>query len=257
MKKLDLNKLVLKTKAAAIKHSPEILIGVGIAGWCSTVVLAVNATPKALDLIEMKKDELEVEELTKKEVVKTCWKCYIPAAVTGVVSTACIIGANSVSLKRNAALTAAYSLSETAFSNYRQKVIETVGEKKEAEVRHNMAKETIQNDPVSKHEVIITEAGGTLCYETISGRYFKSDIEKIRKAENVINKRMMEENYISLNDFYNEIGLPYTNMGDKIGWNINKGLLDIFFSTQLSENDVPCLVIDYSKPPTYGYDRLV
>ena len=78
------------------KRSPEILIGIGIAGMVTTTVLAVKATPKALELINDKKDELEVEKLTPIETVKATWKCYVPAAVSGAVSIACLLGSHSV-----------------------------------------------------------------------------------------------------------------------------------------------------------------
>ena len=131
MKKFDFAKAVNSAKAAISKHSPEILVGVGIAGMLTTVVLAVKATPKALTLIEEKKEEQEVDELTPVETIKATWKCYIPAAVTCVASTACIIGASAVNAKRNAALATAYTLSETALKEYKAKVVETIGEKKE------------------------------------------------------------------------------------------------------------------------------
>lgn len=247
-----------------IKHSPGILTGLGIAGMVTTTVMAVKATPKALTLIEEEKrrqnkelmeagEEANIEKLKVKDVVKVTWKCYIPAAVSGVVSTACIIGANTVNVRRNAALAAAYTLSETALKEYQEKVVETIGEKKEKAVRDAVAKDRMENDPVTTKEVIITEKGNTLCYDSISGRYFKSDIEKIRKAENELNRRMKYENYISLNDFYTEIGLSPTRLGDQLGWNIDKGYIDIYFSSQLAADETPCLVIEFNKAPVYDF----
>ena len=115
MNKSNLSRILKDTKAGLIKHSPEILTGIGIAGMFTTVVLAVRATPKALDLISREEYE-QKRDLTPMETVKVAWKPYIPAAITGTLSTACLIGANSVNLKRNAALAAAYALSDTALS---------------------------------------------------------------------------------------------------------------------------------------------
>ena len=92
------------------KHSPEILTGIGIAGMIATTVTAVRATPKALQLIDAREIK-EEKRLSTAEVVKTTWKCYIPAAMTGTLSVACLIGASSVNAKRNAALATAYTLS--------------------------------------------------------------------------------------------------------------------------------------------------
>lgn len=245
-----------RTKLTLSKHSPEILVGIGIAGMFTTTVLAVRATPKAVRLIEDKKQESHAE-MSKKEIVATTWKCYIPAAVTGILSTACIISASSVNAKRNAALATAYTLSETALKEYKSKVIETVGEKKEQDIRDAVAKERIERNPVSKNEVIITDKGNVLCYDAVSGRYFKSDIEKLRKAENTVNKIMREENYISLNEFYYEIGLKPTKMGDLLGWHIDDGYVELEFSSQLAEDDTPCLVMDYAVAPGYDFSCCV
>lgn len=239
------------------EHSPEILTGIGITGLLSTTVLAVKATPKALRLIDEKKEEYDTDELTNMEVIKTCWKCYIPAAVTASVSVACLIGANSVNNKRNAVLATAYKLSESAFSEYKEKVIETIGEKKEEEVRDKIAKDRIEKNPVNNNEVIITGKGDVLCYDVVSGRYFKSDVDKIRKAENTLNKKLMNDMYCSLNEFYDLIGLPFTQMGFDLGWNVNDSLVEIEFSTQLSEDDTPCVVIQYSVLPKCDYQHLL
>lgn len=111
------------------KRGPEILTGIGIAGMVTTTVLAVKATPKAMRLVKEKEDYYEIK-LTPKEIVATCWKCYIPSVVTCALSMSCLIGASSVNLKRNAALATAYKLSETALTEYQEKVVETIGEKK-------------------------------------------------------------------------------------------------------------------------------
>lgn len=256
MKKTNLTEVVNVVKTTLTKHSPEILVGVGVAGLLTTTVLAVKATPKALMLIEDAAYD-KGEDLTATEKVKAAWKPYIPAVVTAVASTACIIGASSVNAKRNAALATAYTLSETALKEYKSKVVETIGEKKEQAVRDAIAKDRVEKDPVRNHEVIITEKGNTLCYDSHSGRYFKSDIEKIRKAENELNRRMLDEMYISLNELYYELGLKSTNMGDELGWNISGGLIEIMFSSQLSEDGEPCVVLDYRVAPRFDFTKLM
>lgn len=237
-------------------RSPEILTGIGIAGMVTTTVLAVKATPKAMSLIEDKKNEEWVDELSPLDVVKIAWKPYIPAIITCVVSTTCIIGASSVNAKRNAALATAYKLSETALSEYREKVIETIGEKKEQIVRDKVAEERIKKNPVSKNEVIVTGNGKTLCFDPVSGRYFMSSIDVIKRAENELNKQMLHDisGYVSLNDFYDELGLDHTSVGDDLGWNTDQ-LIDICFSSQLNDNGEPSVVLDFLVAPKYGYDK--
>lgn len=271
MQKPNLTKVFNGVKIATVKHSPEILMGIGITGMVTTTVMAVRATPKALMLIEVEKRRLnrelleeakksgceECNQITRLEpvdLIKATWKCYIPAGITGIVSIACLIGASSVNARRNAALATAYTLSETTLRDYQKKVIETIGEKKEQTVRDAVAKEHIERDPVENKEVIFSGRGNTLCYDSISGRYFRSDMDAIKKAENELDARLRNEMYISLNEFYYEIGLePLSVIGDDLGWNIDSGYLDLGFSSQIATDGTPCLVIEYNPAPRYDY----
>lgn len=243
------------TKGFISKHSPEILTGIGVTGMITTTVLAVQATPKALYLLEETED-IKGEKLTPLETVKAAWKPYIPAAVTGVLSVSCIVGASTINTKRNAALATAYTLSEKALITYRDKVVETIGEKKEKEIRDKVSQDDVHKHPVAKSEVIVTSKGNTLCRDSLSGRYFRTDLDQIRKAINELNREMTYQNYVSLNDLYNKIGLDSVKQGDRLGWNLDNGLIEIDFDACLTENEEPCVVIDYTLPPKYDFDRI-
>lgn len=253
---MNLQTIARQTLRTLKKHSPGILTGIGIVGLLATSVMAVDATPKAMELIREKKEELGVEKLTAAETVKATWKCYIPAAVTAATSVACIVGANSVNAKRQAALATACTLSETAMREYKDKVVETIGEKKEREVMDAIAKDKIEKNPVSKSEVILTNKGDTLCFDPWSSRYFKSDAEKLRKAVNDLNYQLINEGCVTLNDFYYDIGLEETRPGETLGWNINRGgQVQFRFSSQVAENGTPCLVLEFINPPSYDYSQ--
>lgn len=261
MGKQLLSNFVRGAQASLKKRSPEILIGMGIAGMVTTTILAVKATPKAVELINDRKEELEVDTLTPIETVKATWKCYIPAAVSGVASIACIIGSNSVNSRRNAALATAYTLSESAFTKYRDSVVETIGEKKEKAIRDKVSEKELKETPVNRTEVITVGGGKTLFFDPMSHRYFYSTIDKIKKAENNLNWKINTDPFdygVTLNDFYEEIGLPTTATGDALGWNIRIGMLDIYTSAQKVEDDndhegEPCLVINFANPPKYEF----
>ena len=251
--KPNFNRFIKNAKTSLVKHSPEILTGIGITGLITTTVLAVKATPKALKLIEATKQELHKDKLTALETVKTTWKCYVPAAAVGATSIACLVCASSVSAKRNAALATAYKLTETAFTEYKHKVTETIGEKKEKHIQDEIDKDHMEKNPVSKNSVIITEKGNTLCYDRQFNQYFKSDIDKIKKAVNELNRQMLIYDYVSLNDFYDELGIKHIELGDKMGWRIDRGFIDVDFGSQLADDDTPCVVLRYSVAPDYGF----
>ena len=235
------------------KNSPTILLTIGIVGMISSGVLAVAATPKAIKLIEDKKESEHKEKLTVKETVKAAWACYIPSALTCTASVICLVSSGSIRAKRSAALVTAYTVSENALKTYREKVREAIGEKKESAIKDAVAKEEIAKAPVSAKEIIFTKQGDTLCYDAMSGRYFKSDIEKLRKAENELNKQLLNEMFVSLNELYYTIGLPEIKLGDILGWNIEKGMINFEFSSQLADDGTPCLVLGHLNTPQYEY----
>lgn len=254
MSKPNIASILRSVRTTTVKHSPEILTGLGIVGMAATVIMAVRATPKALRKIEEERSEQRVEKLEPVEVVKATWKCYIPAAVTGVVSVACIVGASSVNVRRNAALVAAYKLSETALADYKEKVTEAVGVRKEQNIREKVAQKQIEKTPVDTKEVIITEKGNTLFLDPLSGRYFRSDIEQVRKAANDLNDQIFNgfSGTVTLNDFYEEIGLESNEIGNLMGWN-SSNRINLHIVPGMAKNDEPCLVVEHHNPPKYDY----
>lgn len=255
------------------KHSPEILIGMGITGMVTTTVLAVKATPKALELIEQEKRKrigsATIEEarewseaggvsISPVDYVKLCWKPYIPAAVTGVFSIACVVGASSVHAKRNAALATAYKLSTTALADYRDKVVETVGEKKAKEVRDKVVKEKVETKEVIPTSNVIESMKDVIFYDMAFGQTFYSDVESIRKAVNDLNYEMLSSQYASLNDFYDLLNIDRIDIGNSLGWNISRdGQMEVSFDrTSVTKDGRPCYVLEYHKAPEYDYYKL-
>lgn len=269
--KVNVKPFVKACKVGLTKNAPTILIMTGITAMASSTYWAVKATPKALAL----KEKAEVEKnkkagtfkgdkvndwipLTKVEIVQTCWRCYAPAFITGVLGAACLIGANSMNLRKNAALAAAYALSETNFKEYREKTLEEVGEKKEEKIRNAVAEEKITKNPVNTSTVLETGNGDTLCYDAICGRYFKSSIEKLKSALNELNMELVQDGYVSLHQYYDLIGLPDGMLGDDLGWSINDhhSTVQLDLSAQLTKDEAqtPCMVVAFKYGPIYNYD---
>ena len=240
------------------KYGPEIMLGLGLTGFVSTIAFSIDATPKAVKLMEMRKEELEVEKLPPVEVVKTTWKCYIPAAITGTLSVGCILGSYSVNMKRNAALATAYTISETALREYKDKVIETIGEKKEEGSRDAIAKDKLEKNPVTTSEVIITGKGKSLLFDPVSSRYFEYDLDMLQKAVNELNLNFTHgEMYQSVNELYYLMGLdPWEGMGDELGWNIDVAPINIALRYAAAKDGRPCAVMDYNIKPRYDYTNL-
>ncbi len=242
------------------KNSPTILTSLAVGGVITTTIFAMRAAPKAICLIEQREEELTDNQegvshqpikLTKIEIIKLTWKVYIPTVCVGAVTIACIIGSNSINQRRNAALATVYGITEAAFREYKDKVVETIGQTKEQKVRDDISADKVKQHALGENEVIFTGKGETLCFDSYSGRYFKSDIEKIRRSVNEINELRLEDSWVSLNDFYFELGLGNTKLGEILGWDLDSGNLKISFSSQLSEEGEPCLVLNYDVEPRY------
>ena len=148
-------------------------------------------------------------------------------------------------------------MSERALVHYRNKVIDVLGDKKEKEIQEKVAQDKVTNNSPKDQQVIITSKGNTLFMDSLSGRYFRSDIDTIKKIINDLNRRLVFEHYVSVNDLYYELGLKSTKNGSFMGWNLDEGLIEVEYNTALADNDEPCIVIDYDISPRYEFDKLM
>ena len=242
----------------ADKKAPAILIGLAVVSGGVAVVLAVKATPKALTRIETAKEEQQVDTLTPLETVKATWTCYIPAALAFTFAAGCAIGSQSMNASRNAALLGACKISETAYREYRDKVVETIGEEKEQTVRAKVAQEQINKTPFNPHDVYSTGKGKTICLDPLSMRYFECDVDVIRAAAVKLNQDMQlsicSTKYI--NDFYYAIGLEPVDesTGYTLGWSATYPIhLDIQYGPVSDSDSRACAVIGHYNPPKYDY----
>ncbi len=250
-------------KSGVVKRSPAILTGIGILGMGTALYSVGKATPKAMQLIEEKKEELGLEpedSLKPVEIVKTAWKPYIPAAVLAVTSAGCFIGANTINARRNAALATAYQVSTTAFKEYRDKVVKTVGEETAHEIREKLTedkKERIKESLPDGQTVIISGGRNEMILEPLTNQTFYSSINAVEKIVNDLNGRMIDgmEMYISLNEFLDAFNLPHHIMGEEIGWTVHDRI-DITFDSKITDKGEACITVEYLRPPFHGFRDL-
>lgn len=250
--------LAQRASKFAADNSPAILTAIGVTGVLTTAYLTGKASFKAAEIIRKetdRNDKFTGYEGTLKQNLELTWKLYIPAATTGLVTVACIIGSNRIGTRRAAALATAYTISEKMFTEYKDKVVEKLGEKKEQAVRDELAQERVDKAPVSSSkEIIIAGGGDVLCFDVFTGRYFKSDMETLKKAQNDLNYQIINNMYASLSDFYNLIGLAPTGFSEEVGWNSDK-LMELDISTVLSDDGRPCISVNFNVHPIRDYHR--
>ena len=249
---------MLKEVGPLIKrNSSSILTGLGVAGSLSSMVMAVKATPKALRKLDaayrLKNNNIDEEEtpLTRVEVIKTVWLDYLPAVGLQVVTIGCVVGAQSINMRRQAAMISAFSISEAALREYQERMA-VEAPAKDRKIRDEMARDKIEKNPVSSREVLLIGEGDQLFYESHTDRYFMSTMQKVQKAVNDLNFRILNQDYASLNEFYNAIGLKTVEIGDTTGWTPEHPL-ELDYSTQMTDDDRAAIVIDYVRKPLSNY----
>lgn len=221
------------------------LIGAGIGCLISAAFSSFVFSPMAQEEIE---EICSDGDLPTSKAIETYVKYGAAPAVLAGVGIALIVGGNHMNVEKGMAAMAAYTLSDTAFKEYQKKTKELVGEKKEQKIRDEIASDTLKRNPVNGKEIIITGNGSYLCFDKMSGRYFRSDIEKLKRIENALDRRMLDQTYITQNELYLEIGIGPVKNGDNIGWNISNGYIQMSFSYDGGINGEPCLVMDCATP---------
>jgi hypothetical protein len=178
------------------------------------------------------------------ERTKLVWKLYIPAGISATTTITCIISANRVEANKTIAAQTAFAVSQRTLSEYRDKVIEEYGERKDQSIRDSIAEDRVKAT-AKESSLVISGPGNVLCCEMFTGRYFNSDMETLRKSQNELNARLLAHDYATFDDFYYMVGLSRTSSSSQIGWRSTK-LMELQFSTVLTEDGRPCLAFEYN-----------
>lgn len=225
-------KILYRSKAFLHRNSPTILTCIGAVGVVVTTVSAVRATPKAAKLLE-EAAQKKGEELTKVEVVTIAAPIYIPTAVTGAATLACIFGANILNQRNQASLASAYALLNDYHKRYRSKLIELHGKEADEEIRNEIVRTRCDYHQIG---IDIPDSKMTF-YDEISGETFVRYEREVMDAEYHLNRNFVLRGYASLNEFYEFLGLPKTEYGEAVGWSIVDGYSWIDFEHRLITKD--------------------
>ena len=226
---------------------PETLIGVGIGGFISAAVMAGKASVKANQIID-DTEYYENKDLSLSEKVKATWKCYIPTAIIVAGSTYAILMGTNILNKKNASLMASAGALAETLNLYSDKVKEVVGEEKADEIRKEVAKERVARKAAGPKSYSNND-DDVLCFDNISGTYFISNMAKLKDIEHELNKRMLNENYVMLNEYFEEIGLESCYIGSVMGWHIDRGFIDLDFDSMVTKDGKLALVVDHNVLP--------
>lgn len=268
MKRVKLTEMVEKAELFTRRNSPAILTGFAIVGLISTAVMAYKAGRKADVILKEKKRDMRdirpgdtaAKRAVTKETVKELAPIVAPVIIMGAATGACVIGAQSVSNRRIAALSAAYTLSETTVKSLTSKTEELIGERKLQTIKDAVVKDKLDKTAIpSEDKIIVTGNGNVLCKDSYSGRFFYSNAEKIRQAACTLSMNVFSDMYVALNEFYDLLGLEHIPLGDDLGWNaddLTGSGIPVTITALVTDDGRPCLCVEYDVSVRADYRNL-
>lgn len=278
----QITKMAVRTGLQLKKYSPEILMVAGVAGIVGGTVMACRATLKLEAFMDEKAMMLESIEaagekgehartvgneqdqfygyetedykhdttIVKVQTAVGIAKMYAPAATLLIFGIACVLGSHGIMRKRNIALLGAYKMAEEAFTQYRGRVVEELGEEKDRQFRYGGRLEEIEvttTDAKGKEKketktVLTADMNGLSQY----ARIFDESCPEWQKAaewnftflnaqQNYWNDRLQAHGHVFLNEVYDALGFPRTQAGQVVGW--VKGNGDNFIDFGIFDRD--------------------
>ena len=244
---MEMKKIINKVKFNVVKHSPEILMGLGIAGVITSTVLACRSTLKVQEILDYKEENMNnikevlaegredyTEEDARKDktIIMTTtairiMKLYIPSVIIGAGSIACLLESHNVMRNRNAGLAAALAATTESFKQYRERVTEKYGDEVDKEMRYGIKKEKKEKDgKKTKEEIVVgcdeKELSGYARYFNENNINWSDDpqfnLMFLRQNQNWANDKLISQGYLYLNDVYESLGFPKSKAGQVVGW---------------------------------------
>lgn len=239
------------------RKGPTILTFIGSVGVVATAALAVKATPKALRLIQenSEKNDGDEKEYSVLEAIEASWKCYIPSAVVCATTIACVFYSNKLNAKHIASITSAYIFLNKAYKEYQSKTIELCGEEIDQKIKSEIVKDKYEEGSFAPFGEKL------LFYEEHYGKFFERTMLEVLDAEYQFNRKLAKDNEISLNEFFDFLGLPRESIGDMYGWSkeyignaASSYWVDFEHELVTMDDGMECYIIHMSSEPTLDYD---
>lgn len=239
------------------KHSPEILIAVGVVGTVASAVMACKATLKVHEVTDNSKrdiDDIHVavekgktksgEDYSKEDSKKDLAivyaqtglkfvKLYGPSVALGAVSLGCVLTSHKIIRKRNIALAAAYATVDSSFKDYRKRVVERFGKELDRELKYNIKTKEVEETVIDENgkEKTVKKNVEVVDPNTYSqyARFFDDgcagweknaeyNLMFLKQQQNYANDRLKTKGYLFLNEVYDMLGIPQTQAGQVVGW---------------------------------------
>ncbi len=194
-------------------------MGTAVAGIVATGVLAARGGYKARGIIDDATAD-KGEPLTKSEMAQLTWLCYAVPSITAASSVAAVVGVHTIHNKRHAALAGLYAVTSTRLDDYREEAEKLLGTKKTQQLNDAVAQTSVDRDGADfdGKDLVITAHGTELMYDDLCGREFTGSVARVEEAVNAMNRELLKEGEVSMNFFYDLVGLQENSIGASLGW---------------------------------------
>lgn len=203
---------------------------------------------------------------SKKEEANALKK-YAPTFIVGGATTALIFSSSVLNKRMNLELASAISMIGCNYSNYRSEVAKRHGTEEDQDIIKTISANeankchitadccfsntSLDLDDIHEQQLVF--------YDSFSKRFFKSTISKVLQAEYHLNRNFALGACVSINDFYDFLGVDRVDYGEDIGWGSNlwnDGINWIDFNHIKSDKDPSgaiYYIIDYPFGPDETY----
>lgn len=227
------SKTILKAKA----NSPRVFFVVGVGGVISGTVLACRATTKLegvtdaikADIDDVKTTYAEGDPDYRKNLTRMYVKggielarLYGPSVLVGSAGLGLLTGSHVTLSRRNAAATAALAAAQESYDQYRHRVREEVGEEKEFTLYYEADWKDVEGSDGKMQELVVGSFGPyTRWFDHTNPNWRKNhELNRIflKANEDNANQLLQRQGYLFLNDVYDALGIPRSDVGQLVGW---------------------------------------
>ena len=185
------------------------------------------------------KDKWIVASKTGIELAKN----YGPAIILTVVGIGLLVKGHNILEKRNVELLVAYESISEAYKKYQDKVKDFLGETAARDLKYGLKEEETEvetgkknkdgTQKTKKEKKIIIDGRAVTDFSPYA-RFFDSsckgwendpayNLTYLTCKQNWCNDRLRLEGVLTLNDVYQELGIPKTKQGQVVGWSLKSG----------------------------------
>lgn len=229
----------MSLKNFILKNNTTIMTGLAVTGVVSSVIMAIDCGSKCNELINKEEQRLK-RKINKKEQIQLCWKYMIPTGIMSASTIGCIIYSANVSNKKTAAVASLYSASQKTNDMMMNEIKKKLSPDEIKAMKKKVYSKQATNVPICNENF----PDGDLIYDVMSDRYFRSTKNEIDAIVNNINKNVLQDMFVPLNDFHDMLGLDVLPNGNDVGWTVDN-FLEVDYTAIISEQNTAAIVIDY------------